>query len=225
MHSSTDRRRLSILLAFALVVGLVLLLRPTPAVAQSCSYNGELQLNPEELAASEPVQGNPEAEVLLTEFFDPNCPHCQRFKPVMDEVMQEYGDQVRYYKQPVPLWQYSRRQIRALLIAKEQNKYYEFIDQQLQNPAARGGLSREQILSQAEAVGIDRDWMAEQLAGGTKRSDVNRLPYEARKAGVESTPTLAIGKKVVGNRSAACIGRLIERELEAQSETPSSDDR
>ncbi|WP_158705003.1 DsbA family protein [Salinibacter altiplanensis] len=175
--------------------------------------------------ASEPVEGNPEAEVLLTEFFDPNCPHCQRFKPIMEEIMAEYKGQVRYYKQPVPLWQYSRPQIRALLIAKEKGKYYKLIDQQLENPAEQGGLSREQILAQAKEAGIDRDWLAEQIAEGAKQEEVNRLPYEARQAGIESTPTLAIGTKIVGNRSAACIGQLIEQELPASGASAERDRR
>lgn len=95
---------------FVLVVSvlLVLALTAVPVQTQQCSFSGRLDVNPETLADSEPVQGNPEADLLLVEFFDPNRPPCQRFKPVMDQVMSTYGDRVRYYKQPVPLWQFSR---------------------------------------------------------------------------------------------------------------------
>lgn len=203
----------------AVVVGL---LSSGPALAQSCGFNGQLQMNPEQLAESEPVQGNVEADLLLVEFFDPNCPHCQDFKPVMDRVMEQYGDQVRYYKQPVPLWQFSRPQIRAMMLAKQQGKYYEMIDAQLASPnAGRGGMTTDQLVSLAQEIGIDGDWMREKMNSGDLQAAVNRLPYEARKAGVQSTPTLAIGRKIVGNRSAACIGQLIERELSASAEAAS----
>jgi len=203
----------------AIVAGL---LSAGPALAQSCGFNGQLQMNPEQLAESEPVQGNVDADLLLVEFFDPNCPHCQDFKPVMDQVMEQYGDRVRYYKQPVPLWQFSRPQIRAILLAKQQGKYYDMIDAQLTSPnAGRGGMTTDQLVSLAEGIGMDPDWMREKLNSGDMQAAVNRLPYEARKAGVQSTPTLAIGRKVVGNRSAACIGQLIERELSASAEAAS----
>jgi len=203
----------------AIVAGL---LSAGPALAQSCGFNGQLQMNPDQLAESEPVQGNVDADLLLVEFFDPNCPHCQDFKPVMDQVMEQYGDRVRYYKQPVPLWQFSRPQIRAILLAKQQGKYYDMIDAQLTSPnAGRGGMTTDQLVSLAEGIGMDPDWMREKLNSGDMQAAVNRLPYEARKAGVQSTPTLAIGRKIVGNRSAACIGQLIERELSASAEAAS----
>ncbi len=192
------------------------------AVAQSCGFNGQLNMNPEQLAKSEPVQGNTEADLLLVEFFDPNCPHCQDFKPVMDQVMEQYGDRVRYYKQPVPLWQFSRPQIQAILLAKQQGKYYDMIDAQLTSSyAGKGGMTTDQLASLAEEIGIDGDWMREKLNSGDMQAAVNRLPYEARKAGVQSTPTLAIGGKVVGNRSAACIGQLIEQELSGSASAAS----
>jgi len=199
-----------------LVLGLALSV-PT-AQAQQCGFSGTLDVNPETFAKGEPVQGNSDAALLLTEFFDPNCPHCQNFKPVMDRVMSNYGDQVRYYKQPVPLWQFSRPQIQSMLIAKEKGKYYEMVDAHLTSPnAGQGGMTMDQIVALAEEVGLDPDWMRSQMTSNAKRSAVNRLPYEARKAGVESTPTLAIGQKVVGNRSADCIGQLIEQELAAEA--------
>lgn len=192
--------------------------------AQQCAFNGTLDVSANQLVTdSDPVQGASDADVLLVEFFDPNCPHCQDFKPVMDQVMETYGDRVRYYKQPVPLWQFSREQIRAMLIAKEKGKYYEMVDAQLESPyAGKGGLTTDQIVALAEDIGLDPDWMREQLASDAKQSSVNRLPYEARKAGIESTPTLAIGDKIVGNRSADCIGQLVEQELESSTETSAS---
>jgi len=214
------RRTLGVV-ALALAVSAMLDV-PT-AHAQGCSFSGTLNTNTEQLAQDEPVQGNADAELLLTEFFDPNCPHCQRFKPVMDKVMAKYGDQVRYYKQPLPLWPFSRPQVQAILLAKEKGKYYEMIDAQLTSPnAGKGGMTTDQIVSLAEDVGIDPDWMRSSLQSNTKQAAVNRLPYEARQAGVNSTPTLAIGQKVVGSRSPSCIGKLLEQELSSGEQATSS---
>jgi len=56
-----------------LAVSLALL--PSAAYAQACGFNGTLGVSPEQLAAGEPTQGNPEADVILVEFFAPNWPH------------------------------------------------------------------------------------------------------------------------------------------------------
>lgn len=192
------------------------------AQAQDCRFGGTLSMNPEQLAEGEPVRGNPDADLLVTEFFDPNCPHCQRFHPVTKKVLQKYGDRIRLFMQPVPLWAFSRQQMQAMFIAKEKGKYYEMIEAQLESTnAGKGGMTTEQLVALAEDIGIDPGWMRGELESGGKQSAVNRLTYEARKAGIQSTPTLAIGKKIVGNRSASCISQLIEQEL-AGGETTSS---
>ena len=204
----------SVLVAsFLLALGLALI--AVPAQAQTCSFDGELQTNPEQLADEEPTKGNPEADLLVMEFFDPNCPHCQRLHPVMQEVLQTHGDNIRYYMQPLPGWQFSVPQIRAIMLAKEKGKYYEMIDAQLTSPyAGRGGMSTDQIVALAGEIGIDPTWMRDRLASRAKQSAVSQLAYEAKKAGVQRMPTLAIGRKaLLGPRSASCIGQLIGQEL------------
>jgi len=208
-----------------LLAALSALFATAPALAQSCSFDGQLQTDPETLANSGPVQGPPDAELLLIEFFDPNCPHCQRFHPVMQQVMETYGEQVRYYKKPLPLGDYSIDQIRAILIAQQRGKYYDMVEAQLESPhAGRGGMTRNQLVHLGEEIGLDPDWFRGQLADSSKmRMEVRRLTFEARKAGIQSIPTLAIGRKaVIGPRSAECINRLIEQKLGGEPEAPSS---
>jgi len=217
-------RRVRIPALTALIAVALVALAPSSAAAQACSFDGRLQSNPEQLAAGEPVQGNPDADLLVTEFFDPNCPHCQRFHPVMKKVLQAHSDQIRFFMQPVPLWDFSRQQMQAMFVAKEKGKYYEMIDAQLTSPnAGKGGMTTSQIAALAGDIGLDPEWMRARLESGAKQAAVNRLTYEARQAGIESTPTLAIGKNIVSNRSASCISQLIEQELSG-SETASASD-
>lgn len=170
---------------------------------------------------ADPVLGNPSADVVLIEFFDPNCSHCQRFHSVMQGVIEKYGDRVKYYKHPVPVWQYSIRQIEAMFLAKEKGKYYEMIDEQMQNPQ-EGEMSIEALTGIAELIGIDPQWMRSQLNDQGMRKEVGRASFMARRAGVESTPTLTIGRKIVSSdQPTSCIGRLIERTL---LDTPSKEE-
>jgi len=225
MAQSRTRRAPHVALA-AVSFAICLLMLPAAATAQSCSFDGTLDMDPEELAASEPVRGNPDASLLVTEFFDPNCPHCQAFHPVMQKVMEAHGNDIRFYMHPVPLWQYSSDQMRAMFIAKQKGKYYEMIDAQLESPhAGKGGMTTDQILAVADQIGLDAEWFQEQMEDpSVARTEVRRLQYEARKAGVESTPTVAIGRKVVARRSADCIGQLIQRKLQ-ETEAATSPER
>src|SRR6185436_15012850 len=41
-----------------------------------------------------PHQGSDDARIRLVEFFDYECPHCQLFKPAMEQVIADKGSQV-----------------------------------------------------------------------------------------------------------------------------------
>ena len=159
-QSSSATNRSFLVVSLLLTLGLAL--TAAPVQAQTCSFSGTLDTDPETLVASEPVKG----------------------------------------------------------------KYYEMIDAQLTSPyAGKGGMTTGQIVALAEEIGIDPEWMRERLNSSAKRAAVNRLSYEARQAGIESTPTLAIGKKIISNRSAACIGQMIELELSTAESSSEKSDR
>lgn len=223
IHSTTPPSTMSkltsarvLLFLSALLLGSVVSGTPTQVVAQTqCSFSGKLDISPEAIMLdSDPVQGNPSSEVLLIEFFDPNCEPCQRFNPILKKVMERYGDRIKYYMHPIPVWQYSTRQIAALLLAKEKGKYYEMIDLQFKN-ATKRGMNIEQLVALADSLNIDTEWMRSRLQMERMRKEVGRLSYQANKAGVRTTPTFAIGRKIISSsQPTSCIARLIERTLQ-----------
>jgi protein-disulfide isomerase len=184
---------------------------------ESCQFASEKRLDLDSstlVGSGDPVLGNPEADLTLVEFFDPNCAHCARFHPVMKEVMRKYGDRAKLYMHPFPLWKYSLPQIQAMLLAGEQGKYYDMIDAQMQT-LYRDGMSRARLGALADSLGMARAPFVQALREGRKAKAVLALHRQGRRAGVESTPTLAIGERVVApaSRTAGCIGQLIEEEL------------
>ncbi len=50
-----------------------------------------------------PVRGNPEAPVLIVEFSDFQCPYCARGANTVEQILEKYGDDVRFVFKHFPL--------------------------------------------------------------------------------------------------------------------------
>jgi len=216
MHS-----RLSFPWLSSLLTAVLLLVGTTVATAQECGFDDSRALDvpiEEILDESDPMIGNPDASVVMVEFFDPNCPHCRTLHPIVKEVVAEYEDRIRYYAKPFPLWDFSFPQIEAMLVADRIGKFYEMIDLQMENPQD-GGIPIEDLAEMGAELGFSADRFASVLEAGPLQSRVRNLQQQGRQAGVRSTPTLTINNQVVsGNsRSVECLSQLLDEALEGDS--------
>jgi protein-disulfide isomerase len=192
----------------------------SPAQA-ACEYDPSSSLSVpsgELVSFQDAMEGNPDANVTVVEFFDPNCSHCQAFHPVMKKVLAEYHDQIKFYAIPFPLWKYSVNQVEAMVLADRQDKFYEMIDIQLAQGVTRG-MSDEQLIALADSIDLDTETFAEALRNDEARRRALYYAQRGREIGIKSTPTVAINGRVVdsNSRTVECLGQLIDQEL-AQGE-------
>jgi len=201
-------RRLLLLVALLSAVGF--------ARAQSCYLGERIPTWQVLLRPDDPQAGNPQAELVIVEYFDPNCPHCRRFYPTLKALVSEYGLVARFVFKPIPLWQFSIDQVAALLEASRQGRFEALLALQYENQR-RGGLPRQTLLALAGQAGMDTGTLQQALDQKTylqRMLEDRRLAVEA---GIRGVPALIIGGRLAHHDySFDCLQRLVEQVLQQQ---------
>ncbi|MBT4121092.1 MAG: thioredoxin domain-containing protein [Candidatus Magasanikbacteria bacterium] len=76
-------------------------------------------------------RGEKDAPITIVEFSDFECPYCARFVPTVEQVLANYGDDVRFTFRHFPLsfHQQAQKAAEAFECAKEQGKAFEMHDE------------------------------------------------------------------------------------------------
>jgi protein-disulfide isomerase len=166
--------------------------------------------------ADRPSEGPAAAPVVLVEFSDFQCPYCRSFSSTLKQVMEKYDGKVRLVFRQFPLANIHKdaeRAAEASLCAADQNRFWDMHNYFFEN---QGKLSEEEILNQAEQLGLDRDSFSACLSGGKSESRVREDLRAGAAAGVEGTPTLFVnGRYFSGNYPYEQLAAIIDEELEA----------
>jgi protein-disulfide isomerase len=160
-----------------------------------------------------PTLGPDNAPVTVFIFSEFECPFCGRVQPALEQIREEYGDQVRFVFKSFPLPFHSNANLasQAALAAGEQNRFWEYHDILFQNQRA---LSRSDLERYAEQLNLDMNRFREALDTGRYAEQVDRELAEGRAAGVSGTPTFVInGERVVGALPFDRFQPVIERHL------------
>ncbi len=180
------------------IVGLVTVILFGGAIWYSSSAT---EKNNEGVVATELVKGNPDATVTLVEYSDFQCPACASFQPVMEEIMNQYGDRLRFeYKHyPLPIHPYAQQAAIAAEAAGQQGKFFEYHDalfknqQEWSTAVAPGSL----FVKYADELGLDVETFRRHQKSSILRDEVRADLSEARELGLTSTPTFFLnGEKM-----------------------------
>jgi protein-disulfide isomerase len=159
-----------------------------------------------------PHAGADDARIRLVEFYDYECPHCQAFKPGMEQVLSDKAGQVALYFMMYPIESKhpeSRSAAQAALAANQQGKFKEMHDKLFEETPRH---SRDNVVAYAKALGLDtaRFDKAYEEASGQVTSDLK----QGETAGVDSTPTLFFNdRKYEGPMHPKYIEMWIDEEL------------
>ncbi len=144
-----------------------------------------------------PILGNKNAPITIVEFSDLQCPFCNRFHPVVKDVVKAYPDKVRAIIKNFPLSFHPNAlpAAKLALAANLQGKYFEMIDLLLKNQAS---VAEDKVKEYAKEIGINYNKLMDDYknkdAQWQKIIDDDRLLAE--KVAVQGTPTFYLnGKK------------------------------
>ncbi|HYE16682.1 MAG TPA: thioredoxin domain-containing protein [Pyrinomonadaceae bacterium] len=162
--------------------------------------------------ADQPSKGNAAAKVTVVEFTDFQCPSCAQAQPVIERLIAEYGDRVRFVVRDFPLAQHAdaRKAAEAAEAAREQGKFWEYVPLLFRNQSA---LSVANLKQYATSVGLDRAKFDAALDSGKFAAQVERDLLDGQRVGVSGTPTLFVNGRRVNGITYEAIKAAIDEAL------------
>ena len=181
----------------------------------------------EGVSFSENVKGNSEAVVVLTEYSDFQCPACGQTFPVVQDIMAQYGDRLRFEYKHFPLISIHPYAVPAAIAAEaagQQDKFFEMHDKLFENQSTWSASSNPQayFIRYAEEIGLDVVQFKTHLGSSLIKDRVMEGYSEARSLGLTGTPTFLLNGERVQYQSFDELITLIETAIGVQPEDASA---
>jgi protein-disulfide isomerase len=148
------------------------------------------------------------------EFADFECPFCGAFYPTLKLVEKNYANRVRMVYRQFPLTNMhpnAQKAAEASLCANEQGKFWEYHDSLFSDQSR---LDVPSLKQRAQALGLNTATFNTCLDSGKQAEAVQKDRDEARKIGVNSTPTVFVNGRLLSGRSYSEVQEVIEDELQ-----------
>ena len=143
---------------------------------------------------SSPVSGNPKGDVTLVEFFDYRCGYCKRAAGAVAQLQKDDANLRVVYKDFPILGEASELAAKAALASKVQGRHQAFHEALL---AAKGDLTKEQVLHIATQVGLDATRLEADIANPEWQTVIDRNRALAKDLGISGTPGFIVGTELV----------------------------
>lgn len=136
--------------------------------------------------------GPTDAPVTLVEYGDFQCPHCKRAYPIIKQVQQALGSQLRFVFRNFPLTKIhpeAQHAAEAAQAAGAQGSFWQMHDRLFERQFA---LDDDHLVEYAAELGLNADRLRGELDAGTYRARVRDDFMSGVRSGVNGTPTFFI---------------------------------
>ena len=161
------------------------------------------------------ARGPADAPVTLVEYGDFQCPYCGEAYPVVNELLDRFGEQLRFVFRHMPLPDLHPRApfaAEAAEAAGAQGRFWEMHDRLFEHQLELGD---EEVRAHAEAAGVpDAERFDAELREGAHRARVEEDYESGARSGVPSTPRFFVNGVIhLGSASYAELSEAIDAEL------------
>jgi len=164
-----------------------------------------------------PALGPASAAITLVEFSDFECPYCSRAAAEVKTVLDAHPKDIRLVYKQFPLETHPHAQMAAMaaLAAMNQDKFWPMHDKLFANFRK---LTRENILTWAQELGLDMPRFTADLASPKLKGIVQNDVKDGLDAGVTGTPSFYInGKHYNGPFTMAALKPIFDEQLKGKA--------
>ena len=140
------------------------------------------------------IEGNPNGDVTVVEFYDTRCPYCRRMLPVIaDLVRQEPNVRVEMKDMPI-LGATSQLESRALLAAQLQGGYFKMRDAIMTDNTPS---TPDNLRDRADHLGLDGAKLLRDMDDPAIKTRLNGNIALGQQIGIQGTPAMIIGNTMI----------------------------
>jgi len=148
-------------------------------------------------------KGNKNAQIVLIEYSDFQCPACAIYYPLVNKLSEELGDKISFVYRHFPLKQHQNAEPAAWAAeaAGRQGKFWEMHDLIFENQKIWSDQknAEELFIKYAEALSLDMAKFKEDVGSKEINEKVESDYQSGLRAGVDSTPTFFLNGKRIQN--------------------------
>ena len=177
------------------------------ATINTNNQNAEIDLVPP--AEKDHIIGSRNADLVIVEYSDTECPFCKTFHNTMHQIVRDYDGKVAWVYRHFPIAQLHSKAIKeseATECAAElggNQVFWEYLDKIFETTNSNDSLDPSELPKIAAAVGLDVNAFNTCLSSGRHTELVKKSVEEAIKGGALGTPYSVIvtqdGQKVLIN--------------------------
>jgi protein-disulfide isomerase len=149
------------------------------------------------LIGDSPTLGNPEAEIVLLEFSDFECPYCAQAPEQVKAFLADHDEDVLFVFKHLPLTNIHAQALPAALAAwaaGQQGQFWPYHDALFMR---QNELGDELYVSLAEELGLDMEQFERDRTSDTAKAAIARDLALANELKLNSTPTFIMGNMLI----------------------------
>jgi len=166
------------------------------------------------------IRGNPAAAVTLLEYGDFECPHCGAAHPILVDLMDRMGDEIRFVFRHFPMSQihpHAQLAAEAAEAAGSQGRFWEMHDALFENQPA---LDPQSLISYALDLELNVPQFELELAEHRHLPRIREDFSSGVRSGVNGTPTFFInGRRHDGPWDLPSLTAAIQEEMQQETRT------